>query len=143
MQLVRMHAEQFMSSPPVSTEVDCTIHNVARMMRKERIGFLPIVSGHELVGVITDRDLVLRVLASTNFTLDACISNVMSQPVQTCDTVTPIESVAAIMGDNQIRRLPVMEHGVGLVGVISVDDIAEHASEHLAGETLGEIVEKR
>ncbi len=67
----------------------------------------------------------------------------MTSKVVTCHPDQTVNEIATIMGDHQIRRLPVTNHDNVVVGMVTVGDIARDASEHVAGETLGEIVEER
>ena len=71
------------------------------------------------------------------------MSDAMIREPASCRADQDVAEAAAIMGDEQVRHLLVLDRSGGLVGVLSVDDIAENASEELAGHALGEIVEKR
>lgn len=127
---------------PTARPGDDVRHAAARM-RDGRVGALPVVGGGRLVGIITDRDIALRYVPGRTASLERMVASCMSAGVLHCRDTLAVEEAAAIMADNQIRRLPVLDAGGTVVGLLSVDDIAEHASEQLAGETLGEIVETR
>jgi len=93
--------------------------------------------------VITDRDIVVRFVSRDETAMHVRVGDVMTPKVLTCFDSQTIEDAAAAMGDHQVRRLPVCDEAKRLLGVLSVDRIAEEYSEHLAGEALGEIVETR
>ena len=112
-------------------------------MRERDVGFVAVIESGALVGVVTDRDIVLRSVSVNGRANDILVSDVMSRHVLTCLECQTVENAAARMGDNQVRRLPVLDETGNLVGVLSLDTIAEDYSESLAGETLGEIVEER
>lgn len=101
---------------------------------------MPIISKAGLVGIVTDRDLVLHVLTQTDVIGTSPVSRVMSvDPVICFADQKPVEALA-IMGDHQVRRLVVLDRSGKVLGVLSIGDIAENASEELAGQALGEIV---
>ena len=94
---------------------------------------------------MTDRDIVIRALAAKGFMLglDTAIADIMSRDVITCFADDDVAAAAALMGEDRIRRLLVIDHAGMPVGILSVGDIAEHVSEELAGQALGEISEAR
>jgi CBS domain-containing protein len=106
--------------------VTCTPQNnaydLAVKMKQNDIGFIPIVEGQKLVGLITDRDLVTRCCAE-KLPDTTAVAQLMTTHLETISPDDPIEGVAERMSANQIRRLPVVENG-NLIGVISIGDIA-------------------
>jgi CBS domain-containing protein len=112
-------------------------------MRENDIGMLPVVEDTQLVGIVTDRDLVVSVLAVSKDAGDRPVSEAMSSDPVCCKDTHSVAKAVAIMGDAQIERLPVVDQLDRLVGVISVGDIAVNASEVLAGQAVGEICEDR
>lgn len=124
-----------------------SLHTLARaaaaLMEAADIGLLPVFEDDRLVGVVTDRDIVLRLMSRTGAGADAPIGDIMSNPVITCRETDSVEDVAGIMDDHQLRRLIVLDDDGRPVGIVSVGDIAREASETIAGEALGEIVEFR
>ena len=95
-----------------------------------------------LVGIVTDRDIVIRALGNPDRVISLA-REIMTPDPLTCLEDQDVAEAAVIMGDNQIRRLPVLRRDGQLVGVLSLGDIAENFSEGLAGEVLGEVVEGR
>ena len=100
-----------------------TIADAARMMADCDCGVLPVAENDRLVGMITDRDIVVRALAQGK-TPDASIKDVMSSEVKYCFDDDDVSNVARNMGDLQIRRLPVVNRDKRLVGIVSLGDIA-------------------
>lgn len=121
-----------------------SIATAAGLMRQFDIGALPVVNPQgAMIGMLTDRDLVMGLAWPQEGPLATPVETLMNPNVIHCYVDQTVEAIAAIMGDHQVRRLPVLDRSDRLVGVVSVGDIAEDASEKLAGEALGEIVETR
>jgi CBS domain-containing protein/ribosome-associated translation inhibitor RaiA len=117
-----------------------TVSAVARMMRDNDCGFIPIVEAGRLVGVVTDRDIVIRCLADALADVGGVqISTLMSPSAWTIDAGATVEEAAHVMAEHEVRRLPVMSKG-NLVGVLSYGNLeqAVHAEGPAAAEaTLG------
>ncbi len=117
------------------------VYEVAVAMSKQDVGFIPVVEGKQLIGCITDRDLVVRGYAQKNEG-SAKVEKVMSRDITTVTPDTSVDEAAQIMADKQIRRLPVVENG-NLVGVVSIGDLAVRRNfENEAGDALSKISEK-
>ena len=136
-----MKVRELMTKQPTTVEPDAKLGEVATLMKQEDCGSIPVVEGGRLVGIVTDRDIVVRGLASGKDPKNQRVSEVMSaDPV----SIGPDEDVTAaekVMGDRQIRRLPVVEKGK-LVGIIVTAQIARAGNDQSVGETLKEISEK-
>lgn len=115
----------------------------ALLMREHDIGALPVLEDSEPVGIVTDRDIVVRALADGADIPRLTVADVMSPVPVFCHADQDVSDAAAIMGDEQIRRLLVADRSGRLVGILSLGDIAEDVSEELAGQALGEISELR
>jgi CBS domain-containing protein len=110
------------------------------LMKKHDIGFVPVVESGKLLGVVTDRDLVVRGLANKR-TDSAAVEDVMSKEIMSITPDMNIEDAANQMAIQKIRRLPVVENGA-LVGVVALADLAvRKLSEENAGQALSEISE--
>ncbi|WP_123039944.1 CBS domain-containing protein [Cohnella candidum] len=116
------------------------IYEAAVAMRDHDIGFVPVVEGKKLIGVITDRDLVIRGYAGKH-SGSTSVMEVLSDDVQTVSSNLSVDEAVSLMGAKQIRRLPVVDNGE-LKGIVSLGDLAVReifVSE--AGEALSGISE--
>jgi len=119
---------------------DQSIIEAAKMMADGDCGSLPVGENDRLVGMVTDRDIVIRALAQGR--TDCKIRDVMSQDIKYCFEDDDVDDVAHNMGDLQIRRLPVLSKDKRLVGIVSLGDITHTADTGIAGEALSSITEK-
>ena len=140
-----MLVSKVMSSPVIAASAATTIRAAAEQMRAHGVGALPVFHDDKPIGIVTDRDIVTRALAAPDFDLgpDTSVTDIMSHDLITCFADQDVAEAAALMGERQVQRLLVIDRVGAAVGVISVGDIAEHVSEELAGQALGEISEAR
>ncbi|WP_309643535.1 CBS domain-containing protein [Phenylobacterium sp.] len=117
-----------------------SVRKVAGVMANVDSGAVPVVEEDRVVGLITDRDIVLRVIA-TGGDLDTKVSEVMTADVQTCGEDDNVADAAAQMASHQIRRLVVTSDKGKLVGILSLGDIALDYGAKQVGKTLEEISE--
>jgi CBS domain-containing protein len=111
-------------------------------MRDLGIGFLPICDdAKELVGVLTDRDIALRVVAEDQ-PHEVRVEEVMTAEVITCRPEDEVERAEALMRTNQKSRLVVVEDTGQVAGVISLADIAQYDDEERAGRVLADVTER-
>lgn len=117
-----------------------SLRQVAQRMAQSDIGSLPVEDGGRLVGMITDRDIVVRAVAEG---LDgaATVAKVMSTTVTSCSIDDDLEEVSDKMADAQVRRLPVLDGGGKLVGVVALGDLARKDEAKRTGKTLEQISE--
>lgn len=108
------------------------LREAASEMEKNDIGVLPVGENDRLVGMITDRDIAVRGI-SHGLGPDAPVRDVMSGEVRYCFEDDDIDDLAQSMADEQIRRMPVLNHDKRLVGIISLGDLAVSQDGH-AGE---------
>jgi CBS domain-containing protein len=119
---------------------DDPIRQVARRMSEIDTGFMPVCDGRKVQGVITDRDIVLRVVAEGG-DVNAPVSQYMTSQVEYALDGDDLDKVADRMGDDQIRRMIVVDDNRDLVGVVSLGDLAREHKAKTIGKTLGEISE--
>ena len=115
------------------------LEDVARMMLDHDCGAIPVVedlNAPRPVGVITDRDIVIRVLAKGQCPLEATAEDAMSDGVATASSDMSLDAVALIMEQNQVRRIPVVDAEGKIIGVVSQADLALNASPDKVGEVL-------
>lgn len=110
-----------MSTPPASVSPDASLEEAARHMADARVGALPVVEDDHVVGLLTDRDLVVRAMA-VGLSTDRPVRTVMSTDPVTVDAATAVPSAQHAMRSIRVRHLPVTENG-RLVGMVSFDDL--------------------
>jgi CBS domain-containing protein len=118
---------------------DHTLQSAARIMADIDAGFLPVVDGDGLIGVLTDRDIAIRGVAAGK-PVETNILDVMSEPIAYCFEDDDVGDVREHMGNMQIRRMPVLNHDMGLVGVVSISDCIGDGDRAQAGQMLADIV---
>lgn len=115
-----------------------TIQEVASRMAKGDFGFVPVADGDQLIGTITDRDIVVRALATGAAPSAAVVEFITRDPQTVLDT-DDLKIVLDLMGSKQIRRAPVVDKHGRVVGVVSLGDLSTRVKEKYAGETLESI----
>lgn len=133
-----MKVSECMTRDPIVANPDQTICEAAQLMCDCDSGSLPVGENDRLVGMITDRDITVRAVAK-NLGPDTPVREVMSEEVLYCFEDDDIKDVAGNMGDQQVRRLPVLTREKRLVGIISLGDLAKGAPPKTAGQTVAEI----
>ncbi len=119
--------------PGISIEADHTVHEAAALMERTGVGCLAVLDGGQLVGVVTDRDLVRRVLAP-RLALDARIDAVMTMPVESIDAGADLHEAVRAFRTRAVRRLAVTEQGQ-FVGTIAIDDLIINLASDLSDLT--------
>lgn len=117
-----------------------TLRAAVKLMSDKDVGAVLIEENDRLVGVLTDRDIVVRAFKE-GLDLSAPIRKAMTPKILYCFDDDSIEDVADNMGKNQVHRLPVIDHNKRLVGIVSVGDISTKASKKSAGAALAKICE--
>lgn len=133
-----MNVNEIMTKNPETAQIDDTLIDVASSMRDINVGFMPVMDGDRLVGVVTDRDIVVRAVADNMDIENTSIADIMSTDLQTVSPDMDINEASSIMEDFQIRRLPVVDENGMLLGVVSLGDIAVRTQNI---EKAGEILE--
>lgn len=129
-----MQVEEIMTRELDLVDADETVQTVARKMREDDVGAVPVAEGDKLVGIVTDRDIVLRAVAEGD--IGATARKVMSSHILYCYADQPVEEVLQHMGENQVRRLPVLSRDRSLIGMVSLGDLAAAAPEEKTGQAL-------
>jgi CBS domain-containing protein len=131
-----------MTPNPASVSEKDSIQRVAEIMKREDAGVVPVVDGRKVIGMITDRDIVVRLIAEGKDPSSAKVSEAMSKEVRSVKEDTPINVVLEVMSRQQIRRVPVTNNNNELVGIVSIGDIASDSKEIVkVGRTVEEISE--
>ncbi len=136
-----MTVETYMTTGVQTAQPETTLYEVAQLMRDIDTGVVPVVSGGALVGIITDRDIVVRAVADGADPRTARCEDYLTRNPTTVTPDTSVQQAAQLMQRDQVRRLPVVS-GSDLVGIISLGDLAvTTGKDKLVGDTLEEISE--
>jgi CBS domain-containing protein len=133
-------ARDVMTADPVCCSPGTTLDKIARLMAKTNCGQIPILdqSGRP-VGVVTDRDIITRVLANGVDPRERTAASCMSEPVFAVDVDAPLDAVIMMMEEHQVRRLPVLDRDGCCAGIISQADIVSIGQPTITSELLTEI----
>lgn len=115
------------------------VKEAARKMRDLNIGVLPVCENELLVGIVTDRDITIRLTAEAKDPIATKVKEIMSSKVERCFEDEEVEKVAARMESKKIRRLPVINHDKKLVGMLSLADLVLRGSRETACEVLEKV----
>src|SRR6185295_19138099 len=133
-------AREIMTSSPQCCSRETTLNEVANLMVEADCGEIPVTdSANRLVGVITDRDIVCRVVAKGKNPTAVTAGEVMTEPVVCVNEDTSLQDVMSVMEENQIRRVPVVDATGCCCGIISQADVALNARDGQVGEMVREV----
>ena len=135
-----MKVKDAMTSEPAKIGPDDGCAQAAMLMREEDCGSLPVVRDGKLVGIVTDRDIVVRAAADGRDLKTTKVSEVMSADPVTIGPDADIDEAAKLMAQHQVRRLPVVDKG-RLVGIIVTAQLARSEKESQTGKTIKGISE--
>lgn len=134
-----MKVRDIMTTQVDFAEANSSLVQIAQMMKKENVGAIPVCQGSKLLGILTDRDIVIRAVAEGKDLTSIKASDIMSANPVSVEPNVDIHEASRIMSENQIRRLPVIDNGK-LVGMLALGDLAvENIHENEAGEALSGI----
>ena len=128
-------ARDIMSEGADSLESSATVLDAAKKLASGDYGALPICDGDQLQGMITDRDIVVKVLAQGKDPATTKVIDLVQGEVVTIGADDSVEEVSRTMAEHQVRRLPVID-GTTLVGMVSQADLARSGDDRLAGDTV-------
>lgn len=137
-----MKAREIMTKDPRTVTPDTGLQEVARLMQQEDVGIIPVVEagGTSLLGVVTDRDIALRVVGEGKDAKTTKVSDVMSKGVTTCKQDDSVDDVMDLMGKEQLRRIPIVDDRGALVGIVAQADVVRDAkSDRKAERTVEQI----
>jgi CBS domain-containing protein len=116
--------QDVMTRDPGAVEASAPIIEAAEIMLREDVGSVPILEDGRLAGMLTDRDIVLRVVAEGRDARTITCAEIASRQLATIDPRQPLEEALRLMGEHQVRRLPVVEEDGRLVGILAQADVA-------------------
>ena len=128
-----------MTPNPTTVEPSSPVIEAARIMRDEDVGPVPVVEGGRLVGMITDRDTTIRVVAEGKDPQATTVGEVMSRDLVTVDPQESLDEALRLMAEHQVRRVPVVEEDGRLAGIVAQADVAQQGADHKTGEVVQQI----
>lgn len=125
-----MKVKECMCNKVFSCTPSTTVYDAAKKMQTNHVGCIPVCDNENcMVGVITDRDIVLRCIASDKNVKDTSVSEIMSTNVWTCKPEDEISNAQSKMESEQIRRLPVVNNEGKVIGMLTLGDLAKNDME--------------
>jgi CBS domain-containing protein len=138
-ELQRRRCREIMTKSVTTATREMSLREIAKLMRDGDMGILPIVDGKKLVGLVTDRDIVVRAVAEGKDS-STKVDEVMSKEIFSVKPSDFVFEAVRLMGDKQVRRIPVVDEQDELVGIIAIADVAlEMEDQREIAETLEEI----
>ena len=123
------HIREVMTSDPVCVSERDSIREVARIMAREDTGVVPVVDGKKIIGMITDRDIVVRLVAEGKDPANAHVNEAMTKNVRAVKEDDSINDALNVMSSAQVRRVPVVNDQNEIVGIVSMKDLAESGNQ--------------
>lgn len=126
-----MTCAEVMTPSPTCCHPDQTVVEAAELMKREDVGLVPVVpdNSKKLIGVLTDRDIVLEVVAAGHDPRGTAVSEVMTSDPISCQPHDSVEAVMERMAARQVRRIPIVDNNGDIVGIVSQADIATRVSK--------------
>jgi CBS domain-containing protein len=133
---MRKSVRDVMTQNPRTVDAGSPVIEAARLMKEEDVGSVPVLDNGRLIGTLTDRDIVLRVVTEGRDPQSTKVMEVASSDLVTIDPQQNLDEALRMMATHQVRRLPVVEEDGHLVGILAQADAAREASEKKVGETV-------
>jgi CBS domain-containing protein len=134
-----MKVKEVMKRNVKVVESDSTIQEVAEIMKELDVRDIPVIAGKDIVGIITDRDIVVNVVANGMIPKEAKVVNGMTEDLFVCAEDDDIEEAARLLVRNEVRHLLVMNRQKSLAGIVSLEDMVLNLEHRTAGEILGQV----
>ena len=132
-----MKAQEIMSRNPSFVTPETGLEEAAKLMKTENVGIVPVVEStdsRKLVGVVTDRDIAIRVVAEGRDSANTSVGHIMSANVKTCRPDDSVDDVMDVMGKEQVRRVPIVDDRGNLVGIVAQADVVLEAKDNKKSE---------
>ena len=137
-----MKVSEIMTRGAETVAPDASLRDAAQTMKRLDIGAIPVCDGDRLVGIVTDRDIVVRAVADGADTASTTVREAMTEGIVYCQEDTDVQTVADTMKQRQIRRLVVLDADKRLVGIVSLGDLAiQGGDDARSGKVLESISE--
>jgi CBS domain-containing protein len=132
---------EVMTRDPICCEASASVQDAARMMLRENIGSVPVISnGRRLVGIVTDRDLAINVVAQGLNNTSTTVEQVMTRDPVFCHPDDDLQRAMNAMGEFQIRRIPIVDENHQIIGIVSQADLAIRGdNKHDVAEVVEEV----
>src|SRR6266581_7132608 len=130
---------EIMTANPSTVEPGQSVVEAAKIMKQEDAGVVPVTENGRLTGMVTDRDIAIRVVAEGKDPQSTAVREVASQDLVTIDPQQDLDEALRLMAQHQVRRLPVVEEDGRLVGVVAQADVAREGSDTKTGQVVQEI----
>jgi CBS domain-containing protein len=124
-----MQVQEIMTRDASVIDPNTMIRDIARKMRADNIGALPVGEDDRLIGMVTDRDIVVRAVAEDRSNSNTAVRDVMSKDVYYCFEDEDIQRAAELMAEHQVRRLPVLNRKKRFVGIVALADLGRTGEE--------------
>lgn len=118
-----MKVDDCMCCNVTKVKPESSLKEIAKIMSDENIGSVPVCEDDELVGIVTDRDIILRAIAEEKDIKNLTAKDVMTVNPYTCECGCDVEEAEKVMKEFQVRRIPIMENGK-VVGMLTLGDLA-------------------
>jgi CBS domain-containing protein len=137
---------EVMTRNPVCCLPDDMVKNAAELMKSQNIGSIPVIENEQtqkLVGIVTDRDLALKIIAEERDARSTKVESVMTRKVVTCRADDDLQKALDAMAEHQLRRIPIVDNDNKVVGIIAQADVATRADQpEKTAEMVKEISQK-
>ncbi len=125
-----MKVKDCMSKDICFVKPNCSVYDAARIMCENHVGCIPVCDDEKnVLGLLTDRDIVIRGVACNKDSKSTNVSDIMTCNVCTCNCDSSLNEIQNAMAKNQVRRVPLVDENNKMVGVISLGDLAQKANE--------------
>jgi CBS domain-containing protein len=131
--------KDLMTPDPTTVPPETSVSEAAEQMAREDVGPLPVVENDRLVGIVTDRDLVVRVLAEGRDPSSTTVREVASEELVTASVDDDLVTTLELLAKHQVRRVPVVDDGDRLVGIVAQADVAREVSSPWVGDVVEDI----
>ena len=136
------NCREIMTESPVCCLASDKVYEIAQRMQTEDVGALPVVENHEtrkLIGIVTDRDLAIRVVGASRDATNTQVKDVMTPNPVACHPADDLEATLEVMASHRIRRIPVVDEHRQVVGIIAQADVAIRLDNH---DKVGQMVDE-
>jgi CBS domain-containing protein len=132
MENIMKKCAEVMTKNPVCCLPNDTVTKVAQLMQRDNIGSIPVIEDektHKLAGIVTDRDLALKVIAKGQDAKSTKVEAVMTRQVVTCRAEDDLQKALDAMAKHQLRRIPIVDNDNRIVGIIAQADVATRLNQ--------------